>query len=123
LQGGQRLQQQGRLADARIAADQDHRAGHDAAAQHPVQLVQSGGDARAVLFPNLAQGLHGAGGHGRGAATARLGRRQSFGQGVPGAAFAALARPLGKLGAAVLAEVCSLAGGEGFRHWRAFCRR
>ncbi len=36
--GGQRLQQQRRLADARITADQDHRARHQPAAEHTVEL-------------------------------------------------------------------------------------
>ena len=37
--GGERLQEQGRLADARIAADQNHGAGHEPAAEHPVKFV------------------------------------------------------------------------------------
>ena len=35
---GRRLQQQGGLADAGLAADEDHRAGHDAAAKHEVEF-------------------------------------------------------------------------------------
>ena len=37
-----RLQQQRGLADAWLAADQDQRAGHDAAAQHAVELADPG---------------------------------------------------------------------------------
>ena len=38
----ERLQQQRRLADARVAADQHHAAGDDAAAEHAVELVDAG---------------------------------------------------------------------------------
>ena len=37
---GADLQQQGRFADARIAGQQDRRAGHDAAAADPVELLE-----------------------------------------------------------------------------------
>ena len=43
------LQQQRRLADARLAAEQHQRAGHDAAAEHAIELVDAGRQAR-VLF-------------------------------------------------------------------------
>ena len=36
------LEQQGRLADARLAGEQHHRAGHQPAAEHPVQLADPG---------------------------------------------------------------------------------
>ena len=39
-----RLQQQRRLADARLAADQHEGAGHDAAAEHAVELADAGRD-------------------------------------------------------------------------------
>jgi ABC-type uncharacterized transport system permease subunit len=39
---GQRLQQQGRLADAGIAADQHHRARGQAAAEHAIELADAG---------------------------------------------------------------------------------
>ena len=45
-QGGCRLQHQRALADAGVAADQDRRPGDDAAAQHPVELVDAAGQAR-----------------------------------------------------------------------------
>ena len=48
-QGGRRLQQQRRFADAGITADQDRRGGHEATAQHPVQLGDAGGAARRRL--------------------------------------------------------------------------
>ena len=39
---GHRLQQQRRLADAGIAAEQDHAAGDEAAAQHAVEFLDAG---------------------------------------------------------------------------------
>ena len=42
---GQRLQQQGGLADAGVAADQDHRAHDQSAAQDPVEFFASRGQA------------------------------------------------------------------------------
>ncbi len=39
------LEQQGRLADAGLAADQRHRARHDAAAEHEVEFGEAGGPA------------------------------------------------------------------------------
>ena len=44
-----RLQQQRRLADAGIAADQQRRAAHEAAAGHAVELGDAGADARRVV--------------------------------------------------------------------------
>ena len=38
------LEQQGRLADARIAGQKCHRAGHDAAAEHAVEFADAGVD-------------------------------------------------------------------------------
>ena len=40
VRGG--LQQQRRLADARLAAEQHERAGHDAAAEHAIELADAG---------------------------------------------------------------------------------
>ncbi len=44
----QRLQQQGRFADTRIAADQHYPAGHQSAAEHPVEFLDTGAEARHV---------------------------------------------------------------------------
>ena len=41
------LQEQRRLADARLTAQQDHRAGHDPATEHPVKLAVAGFEALA----------------------------------------------------------------------------
>ena len=43
------LHEQRRLADPGIAADQDHRAAHEAAAGDPVELGEAGGRARRLL--------------------------------------------------------------------------
>ena len=40
MRGG--LQQQRRFADARLAADQHERSGHDAAAEHAIELADAG---------------------------------------------------------------------------------
>ena len=50
--GGQRrgsLHQQRRFADAGVAADQDHRAAHEAAARHTVELGEAGRGARGLV--------------------------------------------------------------------------
>ena len=39
---GHRLQQQRRLADARVAAEQDHRPGYQAAAEHAIEFLDPG---------------------------------------------------------------------------------
>ena len=46
-----RLQQQRRLADARLAAEQDERAGHDAAAEHAIELADAGRMPRRAATP------------------------------------------------------------------------
>ena len=51
----ERLQQQRRLADARVAADQHHAAGDDAAAQHAVELVDAGRDALELARLDLGE--------------------------------------------------------------------
>ena len=55
LQGIQCLQQQGGLANAGVAPNQHHTALDHATAQHPVQLVVSGGRAGHVHGVNVAQ--------------------------------------------------------------------
>ena len=47
-QPGDRLQDQGRLADARLAGQQHHRAGHQPAAQDPIEPREAGRQARVV---------------------------------------------------------------------------
>ena len=54
----QRLQQQGRFADARIAADQHHAAGHQAAAQHAVEFLDAGAETRHIDRFDIGQTEH-----------------------------------------------------------------
>ncbi len=97
------LQQQRRLADAGVAADQRKGAGNQAAAEHPVELADAA--AVAVLFGrcHLGQPLRaGPAGGIRRAALARLGDEGLLGEGVPLVAVGAFAEPLGALVAALL---------------------
>ena len=50
------LRQEGGFSDAGIAADQDERAAHDAAAQHDVQLGNARGDALIFFVLDLREG-------------------------------------------------------------------
>ena len=65
------LQQHGRLADARIAAEQGDRAQHQPAAEHAIELVHARGDARLVRFGDFGQAL-------RPSLAAANGRRSGF---------------------------------------------
>ena len=110
-QGGCGLQQQGGLADARIAAHQQARARHQPAAADPVQFADAGqhaGQGGRTAFETDELDL------------AALAAGQALGDflaagllhdGVPGAARLALAGPLEGDGAAVLAD--ELGGGFG----------
>src|SRR5215208_2564798 len=112
--GGGDLHQQRRLADPRIAAEQQHRATHKAAASNPVELGDAAGEPRRVVGfageglereqPPLARR---AAGHRR-----ARGRRCFLGNGVPIAAGVALALPPGIGGAAVLADEARFAAGH-----------
>jgi len=105
------LQQQRRLADAGVAADQRHPARHQAAAEHAVELADVGGDARFLASLHLVQHLHLTGRRQRG--EARLGRfSDGLDQRIPGVARRALPLPLGGLPAAFGAGINSL----GFGH-------
>ena len=66
-----RLQQQRGLAHARLAGQQHHRPGHQAAAQHPVQLVQPGRAGPGGAGVHLADGHRGGGGREGGGRPAR----------------------------------------------------
>ena len=112
---GADLQQQGRLADPRIAGQQDGRAGHDAAAADPVELVHAGDDARRGGRVGL-QALEGQAprlGPARGGQGARRTRDDLLGQAVPRPARRALAGPLGMDRAAGLAGVDGAVAGHG----------
>ena len=116
---GDCLQQQGGLADAGVATEQNHRAVYQAAAEHAVQLAHAGGLARhfhraharqihhlrAVRRPRLETRIF------------RLGRGDVFLQGIPFAAMRAFALPFGHGAAAFGAAV---EGFWGFGHGGGF---
>ncbi|MNZ64192.1 hypothetical protein D3C78_823590 [compost metagenome] len=117
--GAQGLQENGRLADTRVATDQYHRTVNQATAQYPVQLGAGGAEARDLFDADLGQGLDL-----RllpGPAGAATGRRCSaafqhgLDQGVPGPALTALAGPFRKGRAALGAAVHALGLGHGGR--------
>ena len=115
---GRRLQQDRRFADARIAADEDRRAGNQASAADPVEFGNPGQQARrpsalaaqgnkidgAAATPSCA-GLR--------QALRRRGARQFLDHAVPGSASLAPAGPFRRNGAALLAGIAELELG----HW------
>ncbi len=112
----QRLQQQRRLADPWVAADQHHRPFHQPATQHPIELADTGGDARLLgLLHVLERSDLGCLGLAGPAATPRCRWRclaarggafeHDFAQRVPDTAFGALPLPLGVLGTALAADI------------------
>ena len=112
------LEQQRRFADARIATDQDRRAGDETAATDPVELRNAGDSPRRValdggrngtVFQPLAAVRNGFG----------AGRRRGFlDHGVPCAAALASADPTGMDTAALLANKPGLGAGHGQRPGR-----
>jgi hypothetical protein len=120
-QVSERLQQQRRLADPRIAADQHHRALDQPAAQGAVELVDAGRHPVQFLGRHLAEHLHVLGGRQRGVAVAgrRAVRLDALDQGVPGMTGRALAQPLGADAAAFAADVA----GAKLRHQAAASTR
>ncbi len=121
-QRGQRLQEQRRLADAGIAADQHHGAGHQAAAEHAIEFVQAGGLARRFAGLDFGQAAHRAG-RGQRRIAVRRGRRRGrlhrFFKRVPGVAMRAFALPLRGGAATVGAHI----DGTGFCHARKCTRQ
>jgi len=109
------LHQQGGLAHAGIAADQQGRARHHTAAADPVELRHAGKDARRRRRLGL-KGLE----HQTSLTPAGLGRRQSprgarlrlLDHGVPGPAGGALAGPFSLHAAAGLADIDRAVSGQ-----------
>ena len=99
------LQEQRGLANAGRPANEDDRAAHGPAAKHTVKLADAGGEAYLLLRVQLREqlGLAAAVLRGRGGGLAGLGLRRGLDKRVPGAAGGALARPLGRLVAALSA--------------------
>ena len=107
-QGGAGLEQEGGLADARVAADQDHGPGHQATAQDPVQFGDATAGARLPFRTDRLQGQDP--GAVRGArialpATARRRDARDLLDGVPGAAIRATPGPFVEAGAAATTDV------------------
>ena len=118
---GERLKQQCRFADAGVAADQDHRAGHQAAAEHAIELADTGKhpaffaridlmNRRRVFFVPEAQF----------AARRRRFLEALFGEGVPLIAVGTFAEPFGRLKAAALASEDGFSFGHGSYRRRSF---
>ena len=103
--GGEHLQQQRRFTDARIAADQDHRARHDAASEHAIHFRQPRGHARRVVCADFVQALDPHLTRDRSPARRRTRLGDGFDQRVPGPAFGALPGPFGGLPPAGLADI------------------
>jgi hypothetical protein len=106
------LEQQRRLADAGLAAEQDERTGHDAAAEDAIELADAGRQPRRIGELNLGVQLRDAAGAKLGVAIDRRRRFRRrgalFDQRVPGAALSALPQPLRRLRAALLTHVDGL---------------
>ena len=103
--GRQRLQDQRRFADTRIAAHEQRRARHESAARHAIEFGNAG-DAARRRFVFGFQVFKREGTSARGpAATCASGKpRTFFGDRIPAAAGLALAGPFGVRGAAGLAD-------------------
>jgi len=117
-QQGRNLQQECAFAHAGVAANQGERAGHNAAAHHPIKFFQWQADAVQLFHRHGRKGLGlGTGDHAAGGPVRRfsgLWFSDGFNQRVPFAAFTAPAHPFGVAGATLLTDV----GGFWFRHSR-----
>ncbi len=105
-EGGGGLQQQGRLADAGVAADEDGRSRDEAAAEDAVELVDAGEAARQRRLGGgeVAKGDAAAAGRAERAGGGAGGEAGLLGDGIPGAAGLAAAGPLGVDSAALGAD-------------------
>ena len=104
---GRDFQEQGRLADAGVPADEHQRTGHDAAAQHAVEFLQRDAIARVAVDVDVAQRLRpraeAAVDVQRARAAARL--PDLLDQRIPLATLRALPGPARRLVAALLANI------------------
>src|SRR5581483_10544243 len=96
----QRGEQEGRLADAGLAADEDERRGHEAAPEHPVELVHSRRDPPRLLDLDVDEAQRRPRRRGLGGAEPLLGERPEGTAAGAAAEPAPAARPA--LGARVL---------------------
>src|SRR6266550_1112992 len=111
-EGGGRLQQQGRFADPGIAADEDRRAGNQAAAADPVELGDAGQtpwrSGRLAAQADKIDCWAAAAACGAAEALWRSAARHLLDEAVPGAAGLAPPGPFRREGAALLAGVAGL---------------
>src|SRR5205814_1449460 len=111
-EGGGRLQQQGRFADPGIAADEDRRAGNQAAAADPVELGDAGQSprrsGRLAAQADKIDCWAAAAACGAAEALWRSAARHLLDEAVPGAAGLAPPHPFRRNGAALLAGVAGL---------------
>ena len=100
------LQQQGGFTDAGVAADEHQPAPHDAAAQHPIQLLQAGFIPLLPLGVDVPNppGLRPHGGGRPGGGRRALGGAHLLVHGVPLPAGGAFAVPFGRFAAAFRAD-------------------
>ena len=105
---GQDLEEQGRLADTRLATDERDRTRDEATAQHPIELGDAGGQWVGVERRHLGDR---AGRHRRSNDDHGVGVDRLLYDRVPLATAVALARPLGSAGAALDAGVAGLSTG------------
>jgi hypothetical protein len=106
---GARLEQERRLADPRITPDQHHRAGHQAAPQHAVQLADPALDAHPILGADVGQALDARRLGGTGVAAAHRRPRDLGGlhHAVPSPAVRALTRPFRLARTAGVADIAA----------------
>ena len=112
------LQQQGRFARPRVAADEDGRARHHTAAEHPIQLLEARAEAGDLCGRNFGQGLHlAADGAGitcvAGTLAGGSDAQPDLGDGVPLLALAALTLPAGEVGATFGTNIGGFVFGHG----------
>jgi hypothetical protein len=106
------LEQERRLADAGLAAEQHERSRHDTPAEHAIEFVDAGREARVLLDLDVRVQTRGAGGAGqrvamrgrRGRVDAAVLRRPLLDVRVPRAAVATAAKPLRRLRSAFLTD-------------------
>jgi len=112
------LQQQSGLARPRITADQDGRTRHHTTAEHPIQLLETRGEAGDLCGGDLRQRLYltadGASVAGIAGVLARRHRPQTnLGDGVPLLAFTTLALPACEVGTTFGTNIGSFIFGHG----------
>ena len=117
---GRSLEEQRRLADPRLAADEDDRPRDEAPAQHPVELGDPDGQPRPIRRPDVTQSRRGDGaadaGADREARRFGLGSDDRLDEAIPGRAGPALTLPAEEGLAARLADVARLAAPGSLAH-------